>query len=128
VPRPVSLEVPFIGVDHTKDNTLRDRGLYHVPSTGGIMVNAIVLLNVESSKINQVAEQLVELDGISEVYSVAGQYDLVVMIRARDDEQIASLVTEQLLQVEGLISSETLIAFRTFSRHDLDGMFSVGLD
>jgi len=92
------------------------------------MVNAIVLLNVESSRINHVAEQLVELDGVSEVYSVAGQYDLVVVIRARDDEQIATLVTEQLLQVEGLLSSETLIAFRTFSRHDLDGMFSVGLD
>lgn len=92
------------------------------------MVNAIVMLNVESAKINSVAEKLVELDGVSEVYSVAGQYDLVVMIRARDDEQIASLVTEQLLQVEGLLSSETLIAFRTFSRHDLDRMFSVGLD
>lgn len=92
------------------------------------MVNAIVMLNVESAKINSVAEQLVELDGVSEVYSVAGQYDLVVMIRARDDEQIATLVTERLLQVEGLLSSETLIAFRTFSRHDLDRMFSVGLD
>jgi len=92
------------------------------------MVNAIVLLSVESARINHVAEQLVELDGVSEVYSVAGQYDLVVMIRARDDEQIATLVTEQLLQVEGLLSSETLIAFRTFSRHDLDGMFSVGLE
>jgi DNA-binding Lrp family transcriptional regulator len=92
------------------------------------MVNAIVMLNVESSKINSVAEQLVEFDGVSEVYSVAGQYDLVVMIRARDDEQIASLVTEQLLRVEGLLSSETLIAFRTFSRHDLEGLFSVGLD
>jgi DNA-binding Lrp family transcriptional regulator len=92
------------------------------------MVNAIVMLNVESAKINSVAEQLVELDGVSEVYSVAGQYDLVVMIRARDDEQIATLVTEQLLQVEGLVSSETLIAFRTFSRHDLDRLFSVGLD
>lgn len=92
------------------------------------MVNAIVLLNVESVRINNVAEQLVELDGVSEVYSVAGQYDLVVVIRARDDEQIATLVTEQLLQVEGLLSSETLIAFRTFSRHDLEGLFSVGLD
>ena len=92
------------------------------------MVNAIVLLNVESAKINQVASQLVELDGVSEVYSVAGQYDLVVVIRARDDERIASLVTEELLQVDGLLSSETLIAFRTFSRHDLDRMFSVGLE
>ena len=92
------------------------------------MVNAIVLLSVESARINQVAEQLVEFDGVSEVYSVAGQYDLVVVIRARDDDQIATLVTEQLLQVEGLLASETLIAFRTFSRHDLDRMFSVGLD
>ena len=92
------------------------------------MVNAIVLLSVQRDRINQAAEEIVELDGVSEVYSVAGQFDLVVIIRARDDEQIASLVTERLLQVEGLISSETLIAFRTFSRHDLEGMFSVGLD
>jgi len=92
------------------------------------MVNAIVLLNVQSDRINQVAEELAGLDGISEVYSVAGQYDLVAMIRARNDEQVASLVTEELLRVEGLLSSETLIAFRTYSKHDLDGMFSVGLD
>jgi len=92
------------------------------------MVNAIVLLSVRSDRINQAAQEIVELAGVSEVYSVAGQYDLVVVIRARDDEQIATLVTEQLLQVEGLMSSETLIAFRTFSRHDLESMFSVGLD
>ena len=92
------------------------------------MVNAIVLLKVQSDRINQVAEDLAALDGISEVYSVAGQYDLVAVIRARDDEQIASLVTDRLLKAEGLQSSETLIAFRTFSKHDLDGMFSVGLD
>ena len=92
------------------------------------MVNAIVLLKVKSDRINQVAEELTALDGISEVYSVAGQYDLVAVIRARDDEQIASLVTDRLLKAEGLQSSETLIAFRTFSKHDLDGMFSVGLD
>ena len=92
------------------------------------MVNAIVLLNVESKEINRVAEELAALEGVSEVYSVAGQYDLVVVIRARDDEQIASLVTDKLLQIEGLLSSETLIAFRTYSRHDLDRVFSVGLD
>lgn len=92
------------------------------------MVNAIVLLKVESDRINQVAEELATLDGISEVYSVAGQYDLVAIVRAKDDEQIATLVTDRLLQTEGLKTSETLIAFRTYSRHDLDGMFSVGLD
>jgi DNA-binding Lrp family transcriptional regulator len=92
------------------------------------MVNAIVLLKVKSNRINQVAEELADLDGVSEVYSVAGQYDLVVIIRAHDDEQIASLVTDRLLQAEGLLASETLIAFRTYSKHDLDGLFSVGLD
>ena len=91
------------------------------------MVNAIVLLKVKSNRINQVAEELADLDGVSEVYSVAGQYDLVVIIRAHDDEQIASLVTDRLLQAEGLLASETLIAFRTYSKHDLDGLFSVGL-
>ena len=92
------------------------------------MVNAIVLLKVKSNRINQVAEELADLDGVSEVYSVAGQYDLVVIIRAHDDEQIASLVTDRLLQADGLLASETLIAFRTYSKHDLDGLFSVGLD
>jgi hypothetical protein len=52
----------------------------------------------------------------------------VVIIRARNDEQVAELVTERMLQVEGLLSSETLIAFRAFSQHDLEGMFSVGMD
>ena len=92
------------------------------------MVNAIVLLKVKSDKLNQVAGELADLYGISEVYSVAGQYDLVAIIRARNDDQIASLVTDKLLQAEGLESSETLIAFRTYSKHDLDDMFSVGLD
>ena len=92
------------------------------------MVNAIVLLKVRSDRINQVAEELAALEGVSEVYSVAGQFDLVAIIRARDDDQIATLVTEQLLQADGLESSETLIAFRTYSKHDLDGLFSVGMD
>jgi len=92
------------------------------------MTNAIVLLKVRNDRINEVAESMVDLDGVSEVYSVAGQYDLVAVVRAHGDSQVASLVTEQMLKAEGIISSETLIAFRTFSRHDLDRMFSVGLD
>ena len=92
------------------------------------MVTAIVLLNVRNDRINQVAQQLVELEGVSEVYSVAGQYDLVAVLRCTGDDQIASLVTEKMLQAEGLIASETLIAFRAFSQHDLERMFSVGMD
>ena len=72
------------------------------------MVDALVLLRVKTDRINEVAQELVDLDGISEVYSVAGHYDLVVVIRARGNDQIASLVTEHILKADGLISSETL--------------------
>jgi DNA-binding Lrp family transcriptional regulator len=92
------------------------------------MVNAIVLLNVEKARINRVAEEIASFDGVAEVYSVAGQYDLVVNIHASDDGQIAVLVTDELLQIEGILSSETLIAFRTYTRDDIEGLFSVGLE
>jgi len=92
------------------------------------MVNALVLLRVKTDRINEVAQQLVDLDGVSEVYSVAGQYDLVAVLRASSNDRIASLVTEHILKADGLISSETLIAFRAFSRHDLERMFAVGLE
>ena len=92
------------------------------------MTNAIVLLKVNKDRINEVAETIVDLEGVSEVYSVAGQYALAVVIRARGDSQLASLVTEQILKAEGILSSETLIAFRTYSRYDLEHMFSVGME
>jgi DNA-binding Lrp family transcriptional regulator len=92
------------------------------------MVNAVVLLKIRNDRINEVAEALVELDGVSEVYSVAGQYDLVAILRAPNDDRIAALVTEHMLKIEGTISSETLIAFRAFSKYDLERMFSVGMD
>ena len=91
------------------------------------MVTALVLLNVERSKVNAVAETLADIDGISEVFSVAGQYDLAVIIRVKDNEQMAELVTNHMLKVEGITKSETLIAFRVHSRHDLESMFSIGL-
>ncbi|MEP7010013.1 MAG: Lrp/AsnC ligand binding domain-containing protein [Acidobacteriota bacterium] len=92
------------------------------------MVSAVILLVVEKNKINEVAERLVELDGITEVYSVAGQYDLVAIARVRDNEQIAEAVTRQMLKIEGILRSETLMAFRAFSRYNLERMFSVGLE
>jgi DNA-binding Lrp family transcriptional regulator len=92
------------------------------------MVSAVILLVVEKNKINEVAEGLVELDGITEVYSVAGQYDLVAIARVRDNEQIAEAVTRQMLKIDGIIRSETLMAFRAFSRYNLERMFSIGME
>lgn len=92
------------------------------------MVSGIVLLKVERGAINEVAQQLAELGGISEVYSVGGRFDLVAILRVRDNEALAQLVTEQMLHIQGITDSETLIAFRAFSRHDLESMFAVGLE
>ena len=91
------------------------------------MVTALVLLTVSRDKVNAIAEALAEMEGITEVYSVAGRYDLVVVIRAMDNEQLAKLVTGHMLKVEGIITSETLVAFRVHSRHDLETMFSIGM-
>ena len=89
------------------------------------MVTALVLLNVERAQIHQVAEQLADVPGISEVYSVAGRYDLVAVIRVKTNEALADLVTGKIRQVRGIEATETLIAFRAYSRHDLEAMFSV---
>jgi len=92
------------------------------------MVTAIVLINVERDQINPVAEQLAETPGISEVYSVAGRYDLVAVVRTHSNEEMAEVVTRHMLNLRGIADTETLIAFRALSRHDLDTMFSIGFE
>jgi DNA-binding Lrp family transcriptional regulator len=92
------------------------------------MVHAVILLNVQRDQINVVAERLAALQGVAEVYSVAGQYDLVVLARTRDNDALADLVTNRLLRETGVVRSETLIAFRVDSRFDLEHMFSVGME
>jgi DNA-binding Lrp family transcriptional regulator len=87
----------------------------------------VVLLTVERGRINEVAGMLAEMVGISEVYSVAGRYDLVAILRTPNNEALAELVTNKMLHVDGITDSETLIAFRVFSQHDLESMFSIGL-
>ena len=91
------------------------------------MVSAVVLLNTERGKINEVAEKLANMEGISEVHSVAGRYDLVAVLRVADNDSLAELVTNKMLLIHGISNSETLIAFRVFSRHDLESMFSIGM-
>lgn len=91
------------------------------------MVTAIVLLNAARGKVNEVAGTLADIDGVSEVYSVGGRYDLVVIIRVPSNEALADLVTERLQSQPNIDSTETLIAFRAQSRHDLESMFSIGL-
>lgn len=91
------------------------------------MINAIVLIKTERQKINDVAEQLAAIDGVSEVYSVGGRYDLVAIIRAADNEALADIATRHIALVPGIADTETMIAFRAYSRHDLESMFSIGM-
>jgi DNA-binding Lrp family transcriptional regulator len=91
------------------------------------MVTALVLIRVQRDKVNDVADQLASMKGVSEVYSVAGRYDLVAIIRVKNNDGLSELVTHHMLKVEGILKSETLIAFRVYSRHDLESMFSIGL-
>lgn len=92
------------------------------------MLSAIVLIECEKSRINQTAETLAEVKGVSEVYSVAGRVDLVAVIRVPDNDSLAEIVTNRMLSIPGIQRTETLIAFRVFSRHDLEQMFSIGAD
>jgi len=92
------------------------------------MVTAIVLLNTERDAVNDVAEALAALDGVSEVHSVAGRVDLVAILRVKENDALAALVTEHIRQIDGITDSETLIGFRVHSRHDLENMFSIGME
>jgi DNA-binding Lrp family transcriptional regulator len=92
------------------------------------MTTALVLLGVARGEVNAVAEKLADMEGITEVYSVAGRYDLVAIIRVKENEKLAELVTNHIRKIEGIEKSETLIAFRVYSRYDLEMAFSIGME
>ena len=92
------------------------------------MVSAIVLIECQKGMVNSTAEALAEMAGITEVYSVAGRVDLAAVIRVANNEALADIVTSGMLSLPGITRTETLIAFRVFSRHDLERMFSIGLE
>ncbi len=92
------------------------------------MVSAVVLIECEKGSINKTAEALADMKGITEVYSVAGRVDLVAIIRVAENDDLARIITNQMLTIPGILRTETLIAFRVFSRHDLEQMFSIGMD
>jgi DNA-binding Lrp family transcriptional regulator len=92
------------------------------------MITAIVLVSVETARIPEVAQQLADIDGVSEVYSVAGNVDLIAVVRVREFEQIADVIAGSLSKVDGVLHTDTHIAFRAYSRHDLDSAFAIGFD
>ena len=92
------------------------------------MITAIVLVHVDIDRIPEVAEAIADIDGVSEVYSVTGGADLIAMVRVREHEALADVIADRLSKVSGVRGTETHIAFRTYSRHDLEAAFSLGVE
>ena len=86
------------------------------------------MISAEVSQIPEVAQRIADLEGVSEVYSVAGDVDLVAMVRVRRHEQLHETIAGQLNKVEGVLATQTLIAFQAYSKHDLEGTFSLGME
>lgn len=91
------------------------------------MITAIVLVHVAPDRIPETAQAIADLDGVSEVYSCAGNVDLVVIVRVREHEELADLIAGRISKIDGVRRTETHIAFRSYSRADTEAAFSIGL-
>ena len=92
------------------------------------MVNAVVLVQCEIDEIPEAAQAIADIEGVTEVYSVAGEFDLVAVVRVRDHDDLATVIPQGIARVEGVERTETLIAFQVYSKHDLDRLFSIGFE
>lgn len=92
------------------------------------MITAIVFVEAEVARIPEVATRIADLAGVSEVYSVTGGIDLIALIRVRSIDEVAEVVAEKVNKVPGVVGTQTHIAFRTYSSHDLEAAFSLGAE
>ncbi|HML52326.1 MAG TPA: Lrp/AsnC ligand binding domain-containing protein [Propionicimonas sp.] len=90
------------------------------------MITAIVFVNANVDSIPEVAQHLADIDGVSEVYSVTGTIDLIALVRVRTIDEVAAVVTEKINKVAGVLETETHVAFRAYSTHDLEAAFAIG--
>ncbi|MET7932134.1 MULTISPECIES: Lrp/AsnC family transcriptional regulator [Streptomyces] len=92
------------------------------------MITSIVLIKTSVDRIPEIAEKIAAIEGVSEVYSVTGAHDLIAMVRVAQHDDLADIIPGQISKVPGVASTETHIAFRTYSQHDLEAAFAIGLD
>jgi DNA-binding Lrp family transcriptional regulator len=93
-----------------------------------LVITAIVMINCEVNRIPEVAEAIADIPAVSEVYSVTGDADLIAMVRVKSHEEFADVIADRLNKVQGVVGTSTHIAFRTYSSHDLEAAFSLGLE
>ena len=90
------------------------------------MTHAIVLIQADRSALATLGGELAGLEGVAEAYSVTGEWDFVALLRLREHDQLATVVTGQISQLSGVVRTHTMVAFEAYSRHDLEALFSVG--
>jgi DNA-binding Lrp family transcriptional regulator len=90
------------------------------------MTHAVVLIEAERDALTTLGGELAGLDGVAEAYSVTGEWDFVAIVRVPRHEQLAEVITAQLVQLTGVTRTQTMVAFEVFSEHDLEAMFSIG--
>ena len=92
------------------------------------MIAAVVLINVQRGSVNETAQKLLEIEGVADVYSVTGDYDLVVMLRLQNYEDLADVVTEHMVRISTIIKTQTLMAFQRYSKADLQQAWDIGVE
>jgi DNA-binding Lrp family transcriptional regulator len=92
------------------------------------MISALVLINAQRGQVNETAQSLLEIDGVAEVYSVTGEYDLVAVLRLHQYEDLAGVVTDRMVQLPGILKTHTLMAFQCYSKADLQQAWDIGVE
>lgn len=92
------------------------------------MITTVVLATCNIHQIPETAQAIADIDEVSEVYSVAGDFDLVVMVRVKNHDDLATVVSEQIAKIPGVERTQTLVAFKVYSRHDVEALFSLGFE
>ncbi len=92
------------------------------------MVTAIVMIKAETSRIPELANQITEMNGVQEVFSVAGRVDLIAIVKVARNEDLADVISDKMRHLEGIVETETMIAFRAYSKKELEAGFELGLD
>ena len=90
------------------------------------MTHAIVLIQAQRNALQRLGGELAGIDGVAEAYSVTGDWDFVAILRLREQDQLAQVVTGRISQLDGVVRTQTMVAFEAYSRHDLEALFSVG--
>jgi DNA-binding Lrp family transcriptional regulator len=90
------------------------------------MAHAVVLIKAERDALRTLGGALADVDGVSEAYSVTGEWDFIALVRVPRHEQLAEVVTDRIARLAGIADTYTMVAFETYSQHDLEAMFSIG--